>query len=219
MDSILETQRKLHEERERTIDTIVKEVMSEKKTHKAKINSEQRVKQLVDRYHGCTEGLERLYEDLDGARKREMNAIAGPNEFAEFYSRLKLLKDAHRRNPDEEMADPERPEIDMVQFTDEEGYGRFLDLHALFVQYINLKAIKRIDYITYIGQFEKFADIPRNTTKKTGAYKEYLLALKAYLASFIERTRPMFDIHEEFNKVTRSLRMRNDIIIFVINFF
>lgn len=42
-----------------------------------------------------------LYEDEDKSRKAELAAVAGPNEFAEFYSRLKSLKDAHRRNPDE----------------------------------------------------------------------------------------------------------------------
>ncbi|VDM52614.1 unnamed protein product [Angiostrongylus costaricensis] len=220
MDSILENQRKLHEERERTIDTIVKEIMSDKKTHKANINSQQR------RYHACTESLERMYTDTEGIRKREVDAIAGPNEFAEFYARLKLLKDAHRRNPDElaeplsmefqkmheEIADPEREETDMVQFTDEEGYGRFLDMHALHALYLNLKAVKKIDYITYIGQFDKFIEIPRNTTKKTGAYKEYLHALKPnityssrlfiqdYLVYFMERTRPLHNFAEDFQK-------------------
>ncbi|XGW08369.1 hypothetical protein V3C99_011023, partial [Haemonchus contortus] len=214
MDSIMETQRKLHEERERTIETIVKEILSDKKTHKANINSQQRVKQLVDRYHACTENLERMYSDNDGARKREMDAIAGPNEFAEFYARLKLLKDAHRRNPDElaeplsmefqkmheEIADPEREEYDMVQFTDEEAYGRFLDMHEIHALYLNLKAVKRLDYITYLAQFDRFTDIPRNTTKKTGAYKEYLNTLKEYLVYFMERTRPLHSLKEDFAK-------------------
>ncbi|ETN78330.1 splicing factor 3A subunit 3 family protein [Necator americanus] len=214
MDSILENQRKLHEERERTIETIVKEIMSDKKTHKANINSQQRVKFLVDRYHGCTENLERIYTDTEGIRKREMEAIAGPNEFAEFYARLKILKDAHRRNPDElaeplsmefqkmheEIADPEREETDMVQFTDEEGYGRFLDMHSLHALYLNLKAVKKIDYITYLSQFDRFVDIPRNITKKTGAYKEYLHALKDYLVYFMDRTRPLHNLAEDFRK-------------------
>lgn len=56
---------------------------------------------LLQRYHSCTESLERIYTDSEGVRKREMDAIAGPNEFAEFYARFKILKDAHRRNPDE----------------------------------------------------------------------------------------------------------------------
>lgn len=28
---------------------------------------------------------------------------------------------------------------DMVDFTDEEGYGRYLDLHDCYLKYINLK--------------------------------------------------------------------------------
>lgn len=48
MDSVIENIRKLHEERERIVDTIVKERMIERKTHKATVNSQQRVKVLVD---------------------------------------------------------------------------------------------------------------------------------------------------------------------------
>ena len=34
-------------------------------------------------------------------RKEEVQAIYGPNEFTEFYSRLKGLKDFHRKHPNE----------------------------------------------------------------------------------------------------------------------
>lgn len=34
-------------------------------------------------------------------RKDELNAISGPNEFAEFYNRLKQIKDFHRKHPHE----------------------------------------------------------------------------------------------------------------------
>ena len=30
-----------------------------------------------------------------------MSALSGPNEFAEFYARLKQIKDFHRRHPGE----------------------------------------------------------------------------------------------------------------------
>lgn len=29
---------------------------------------------------------------------------------------------------------------DLVEFTDEEGYGRYLDLHDCYLKYINLKS-------------------------------------------------------------------------------
>ena len=34
-------------------------------------------------------------------RKEEIAALSGPNEFAEFYSRLKIIKDFHRKHPNE----------------------------------------------------------------------------------------------------------------------
>lgn len=63
--------------------------------------------QAVDRYDECTDALRDIYEDKDGMRKEEVShitagfrvlhhctaqvaALSGPNEFAEFYSRLKV---------------------------------------------------------------------------------------------------------------------------------
>jgi splicing factor 3A subunit 3 len=34
-------------------------------------------------------------------RKEEISALSGPNEFAEFYSRLRIIKDYHRKYPNE----------------------------------------------------------------------------------------------------------------------
>ena len=31
---------------------------------------------------------------------------------------------------------------DLVDFTDEEGYGKYLDLHESYIKYINLKGIE-----------------------------------------------------------------------------
>ena len=45
--------------------------------------------------------LRDLYDDKDGLRKEELNAISGPNEFAEFYNRLKQIKEFHRKHPNE----------------------------------------------------------------------------------------------------------------------
>ncbi|CAI5443196.1 unnamed protein product [Caenorhabditis angaria] len=219
MDSSLEIARNLHEERERLIDSIVKETMAEKLTHKAKINSEQRVKRFSDRYHEISNELVKLYKDEDGSRSMEMDAVSGPNEFAEFYSRLKVIKDAHRRNPEElaeplsvefqkindEIANPERNEPDMIEFSDEEAYGRFLDLHLVYDKFVNLKNVKRVDYMSYLLNFEKFTEIPKATTKKTGAYKEYITSLKDYLLSFFGRTRPLYDLEADFAEINERI--------------
>ena len=34
-------------------------------------------------------------------RKEEVSALSGPNEFAEFYMRLKGLKEFHKKHPNE----------------------------------------------------------------------------------------------------------------------
>lgn len=48
-----------------------------------------------------TNNLKELYEDKDGLRKEEVAALSGPNEFAEFYSRLKQIKEFYKRLPNE----------------------------------------------------------------------------------------------------------------------
>lgn len=65
------------------------------------INSEQRLKYLLDRYISSTNRLIELYEDKDGQRKNEVASLTGPNEFNEFYSRLKQIKDFYRKHPNE----------------------------------------------------------------------------------------------------------------------
>ncbi|CAG2067224.1 unnamed protein product, partial [Timema podura] len=56
---------------------------------------------LLDHHMDSTTNLRELYEDKDGQRKEEVAALSGPNEFAEFYLRLKAIKDFYRRLPNE----------------------------------------------------------------------------------------------------------------------
>lgn len=42
----------------------------------------------------------------------------------------------------EAIEDIEAAERDLVEFTDEEAYGRFLDMHALHTKYLNIKGVK-----------------------------------------------------------------------------
>lgn len=50
MDTILERQRSAHEERERLIEAQVKELLHKKSTQREQINSDHRVRGLLDRY-------------------------------------------------------------------------------------------------------------------------------------------------------------------------
>lgn len=72
METLLEQQRRYHEERERLMDAMVKEVLHKKPGHRESINSEHRSKMLLDQYMDSTRKLLELYEDKDGQRKEEV---------------------------------------------------------------------------------------------------------------------------------------------------
>lgn len=93
-------------------------------------------------------------------RRQDIQSLSGPNEFAEFYQRLKQIKDFHKKHAGEEMEsisvpmsvefdeinkmreNPEEAGAPLIEFTDEEGYGKFLDLHEHYQKYLNLKGVE-----------------------------------------------------------------------------
>ncbi|KAK9679936.1 Splicing factor SF3a60 binding domain [Popillia japonica] len=76
-------------------------MLHKKTSYRELINSDHRLKYLLDKYLTSTERLVELYEDKDGQRKAEVASLTGPNEFQEFYSRLKQIKDFYRKHPNE----------------------------------------------------------------------------------------------------------------------
>jgi hypothetical protein len=101
MDTVIEAQRKLLEERERVEEALVKEKMFKKPNVRDQINSEHRQAGLVERSVDCARKLVEMYHDTDGLRQEEIAVMGGPDEFAEFYRRLKHLKDHHRKSGSE----------------------------------------------------------------------------------------------------------------------
>ena len=49
----------------------------------------------------------------------------------------------------------------MIEFSDEEGYGRFLDLHEHYQRYVNVKGFDKCDYLDYLGHFDKLFEISK----------------------------------------------------------
>lgn len=41
----------------------------------------------------------------------------------------------------------------MIEFTDEEGYGKYLDLHECYEKYINLKGVEVRGFLNQIHSF------------------------------------------------------------------
>ena len=154
-------------------------------------------------------------------RKEELDALSGANEFTEFYKRLKTIKDYHRKFPNEaaipmdaEFTDLPAQREHLVEeletlFSGEESFGRFLDLHPLYDQFINLMANRsdthsaneadKATYTQYVNDFDKFDAIPRE--KKTPEYKRYIEAILAYLEGFLKRVKPLRDLPRIFTEL------------------
>lgn len=193
------------------MDAMVKEMLLKKGTRHMDASQ-----QLVD-----------LYQDKDGIRKEELQALSGPNEFQEFYNRLKMIKDFHKKHPNEisvpmsiefEALSLERENPDEegavanndVDFTSEEGYGKYLDLHECYIKYTNLKGVdgENIDYVTYLTLFDRLFEIPKE--RKSADYKRYLEMLLNYLSNYTSRVKPLLDQKEEMEKVKQSFEAQWD---------
>lgn len=146
----------------------------------------------------------------DPTRKNEISAISNGNEFNEFYSRLKNIKDFYKNHPndvaipisqefDDFLATRDN-EINLIEFTDEESYGKFLDLFEHFNLYLNLKNIVgskaiHIDYLSYLNKFDHFYEISKEK-KFTAEYQKYLESLRDYLEGYIIRVKPLLPLPE-----------------------
>ncbi|KAF9191251.1 hypothetical protein BGZ51_007571 [Haplosporangium sp. Z 767] len=205
MDSVLDTQRRLHEETDRLEQAIVDQFMLNPKTHKERLLQEHTVDGYLDRISARNKDLQVLYNDEDGSRKKEMDAISGANEFGEFYNRLKKIKDYHRKYPNEavepmelEFMDQQPTETKMAalddMFSGEESGGRYLDLHEVHEQYMNLKSLKRTNYLSYLSEFTLFGEIERKD--KDANYQKYLDSLCKYLEGFLKRVKPLSNMEE-----------------------
>ena len=93
-----------------------------------------------------------------------------------------------------------------MEFTDEEGYGRYLDLHDCYLKYINLKASEKLDYITYLSIFDQLFDIPKE--RKNAEYKRYLEMLLEYLQDYTDRVKPLQDQNELFGKIQNEFEKK-----------
>ncbi|KAJ8536874.1 hypothetical protein K7X08_035275 [Anisodus acutangulus] len=211
--TLLEVTRASHEEVERLERLVVKDLQTEPPTNKDRLHQSHRVRNMIEQVIDTTHKLVDIYEDKDGARKDEIAALGGQtatgtNVFSAFYDRLKEIREYHRRHPaarviidtgDEyEQLLKEEPQI---EFSGEEGSGRYLDLHELFNEYINSKFGEPIEYTAYLDVFSQPQKIPRKA-KSTRQYQEYLQKLLEYLVYFFERTEPLQDLDRIFSKVT-----------------
>ncbi|KAM3670200.1 LOW QUALITY PROTEIN: splicing factor 3A subunit 3-like [Ammospiza maritima maritima] len=212
MEMTLEQQQQQYHEEQGLMDMMVREMLTKKSRLHDQINSDHHTRAMQDRYMGVSSSLWELY-DHKGLREEELSTISGPNEFVEFYNRLKQIEEYHQKYPHgmcvpmsvefEELLkardNPSEEAQNLVEFTDEEGYGRYLDLHDCYLKYINLKSSEKFDYITYLATFDQLFNIPKE--RKNAEYKRYLQVLLENLQGYTDRVKPLLDQNELFGKI------------------
>jgi len=208
--TLLEQTRAAHEEIERLERCIVQELQRETKSHKERLHQNHRVNNMRHAILEATARLVEVYEDKDHAREDEIAALGGQgvgqNFFTSFYERFKEIREYHRRHPNardvNNLDDPEEylKEEPYIDFSGEEVYGRYLDMHELYNQFLNSKFGHPIEYSAFLDEFSQTHKISRSH-KLTKQYQDYLTAVTAYLLSFFERTQPLQDVDKIFAKV------------------
>lgn len=216
--TLLELTRAAHEDTERFERLIVKDLQNEPASSKDRLSQSHRVRHMIDQITSTTHKLVEIYEDKDSARKDEIAALGGQtatgtNVFSAFYDRLKEIREYHRRHPSARVIDTtdeyeqlieEEPQI---EFSGEEAYGRYLDMHELYNDFINskfgsinLETGEKYDYVAYLEVFSQPHKISRKL-KMSRQYREYLSKVIEYLVYFFERTEPLQDLDRLFSKV------------------
>ncbi|KAL2226966.1 UNVERIFIED_CONTAM: Splicing factor SF3a60 [Sesamum indicum] len=212
--TLLEVTRASHEEVERLERLIVKDLQSDPPTNKDRLYQSHRVRNMIEQITSTTHKLIEIYEDKDNARKDEIAALGGQsstsanvNVFSAFYDRLKEIREYHRRHPAARYVVDTNDEYEqllkeepVIEFTGEEAFGRYLDLHELYNDYINSKFGKQIEYSAYLDVFSDPGRISRKL-KLTRQYREYMQKLLEYLVYYFERTEPLQDLDRIFSKV------------------
>jgi splicing factor 3A subunit 3 len=157
------------------------------------------VKKLVDMITSTSHELIDLYADRDRLLHEEVANMRGNQMFKSFYESLNSTREYHVKYPNLEVSSMPTisdEEIDKdMQFSGEEVYGKYLDLHELFLAYLNIPNITSVDndYLTYLDRFNSFFHIPEQTKLHNKAYVHYLDQLWSYLSSFFHRIQPLVD--------------------------
>ncbi|KAL0485101.1 splicing factor 3A subunit 3 [Acrasis kona] len=214
--TLIEQARTHHHDLEHSIKSLVFEIQHKSKTQKRIVFQNHRINHQVEKMQKSAEELLNIYEDSNGFRRSEIESLTESTlqkTIAQFDTRLAEMREYHRNFPSNPMnRDAELPIFEQItklqqeleekiQFSGEESFGKYVDLHSLYMQYINLPHVDNsIDYLNYLNQFHMFHRIDQKTKEKA-SYRKYLQDLFDYLVDFHKRTQPLSDL----TQITKSI--------------
>lgn len=227
--TLIERVRSLHADVEETQKKILDLLLIQPKNAKESVEVDHALHLSVQDMLRTEKQLLDIYEDKDGARAAELQSMSGNSMWTSFYDALSNMRMYHAKFPaarhlnnlshsaegDKAHKDDEKlKEQQLLQsilslhadqaptFTNEEAYGKFVDLHDLFQRYINLPHFahkKNKDYVSFLSEFSTaFQTIPLEKKLKASPaeYKKFLQDLRDYLVRFLQKTKPLVDTNK-----------------------
>lgn len=121
MDSVIEVQRQTHEEVEHFERALYTILAKPQLSHEAKLQTEHKAAQILDRISSRVIALNNFYEDKD-SRQAELDLLSAPpnsSDLAEFYKRFGKIQEHYAKYPE---ALASRFDLEIASFL-EEGQG------------------------------------------------------------------------------------------------
>lgn len=226
----IETQKQHAVDVEKSIKAVVKELQHRQKTPKTLIFQNHRIKYHLEQIQQNAQELLELF--LNPNRKAELNDMTSESiqkTLGIFDARLSETKEylrkfaniEHLQNMIEkecQQQQSKRPPLIPLQklknltFSGEEGYGRFLDLHKSYNEFLSVitpeiaKNLGVMDYFSYLDKFYEFQNISLET--KNEEYATYLHNLHNYLVDFYSRSQPLSDLSTIFENSDEDFEQR-----------
>lgn len=207
--SVLEQLRSAHEDMENVEKAMSLVLLDKAKNVRHPVSVEHALNYLVENSRQKCKTAVEIYQDKDGMRTDDINALAGQrgdkkqgDVWTSFYDKVKEVKDYHRRFtinqglPELQSAEwfyQRAFEADRSEslFSGEEDMGRRVDMHGHFIMYLNMKKIMQgrtasIRQATFARLKRKHADlqpddeIVEEAIKKEHSDLDYIEWLKTF---------------------------------------
>jgi len=189
-DTILEQCRKLHSEAEHLKNLASRTLMKDPKGFRDQLQHDENVFGRLEKVADNARKLLELYKDEQNVLKEELQGIAGRNAFHVFYEKIREMKKVRTEQINMQIKpDPDEVDVELNKdWSGAEWRGRFLDLHAHYQTYTNLKKTKPLSLKKYLQCFHHFHRMPF----KDEPYRKYLASLLSYLQDFWNRVNPLY---------------------------
>jgi len=219
--TVLEQTRALHEDieiLEKTMYSELGDASATKLKRADEVARDQVVATVLGAHTGKCVELTAIYEDADGARRDEVNAMSGTGVFTAFYDQLKGIREYHRKFPREPAMESYEQELlgalltrddPTLAFSGEEAEGKFVDMHGCHEMYLNLKGADHLDYAAYLQRCTELAAIDKSVAG-TAQYQRYVASMCQYFVTYLKRTQPLMPLAELLAKAEHDFAARWD---------